>query len=441
MGFLSLCGLTLGLLVGCSIPSVVDKPQRIPMFSPVVDSIVVLPIKKSEDTALNQEDLAKMHEELAVELGARPGIKLFAQPPTKLPNTLILDPYLEKLEVQELSSDLLFLRSIHITLRLKIQEAGSKGKQWELRREFSYQRAFPPNDPVPALPFDLVGAAQELSVQVAEALFPTMDDPELLLEIAEEPTTKVIYASKNLSTGNRMAYAHRWNDALRSWRLALYDPPEEKPEKRFRLSERGLYRLWSTTIPPETIRKLEVLLNKEPLELVEYRNLIRDTLGGPNEYESVILNVSDHSNDLTHLNLAAANHNLGQTYLLFRQYDLAAYYLGQAWAHYPLPRLLERWQELQTGRNNFPEGLDPSEAAILYLRVPPPRSLHYYPGKLGQAVLPTDRLTDDYLTKKPTPVPTAKAEPATDELQPVELPPVEGGVELPPIEQADQSTN
>ncbi len=439
------------LLPGCTGPAVIKDPARPPLFGKEVDSLVVEPFRLSENTGtgLNEVDLALFRELFAEELRQRPFLRVFSEPPTELPNTVVLEGKLLEFEVRDLPGDELFLREIHIKAELRARYGGENDVAETIRRDYSFQKIYLPDQEIPVASFDLRDAAGELAGILAEVIYPSGISAALPLAVGVDPESELKLGHPLLLRGNGFAINHRFERARSIWRYLLFDPTfggeredGKEPEQLFRITRRGLRLLAKAGLDEETLGQIEPMVVREPMELVEFRQLLRSMLGGIKKIEGDILNLADHREDRRHLNLAAAHGNLGMLYWLERRHDRAAYHLARAYLNYPRGQYLEKWSEIQTARKLLPEDIDEEEAISLYYRLPPPRGMLLEPGPVEAALF-----TPVAFEEPPRPEGEEGSERGGEEegtggeveLQPVERPPVGEGEPssdsgLPPIE-------
>ncbi len=439
------------LLPGCTGPAVIKDPERPPLFGEEVDSLVVEPFRLSEETrtGLNDSDLAVFREVLSENFRQRAFLRVFAEAPTELPNTVILEGELLEFEVRDLPGDELFLREIHIKVELRARYGGDNDVAETIQRDYSFQKIYLPDQEIPVASFDLRDAAGELAEILAEVMYPSGISEALPLAVGVDPESNLKLGHPLLLRGNRFAMNHRFERARSIWRYLLFDPTfggdredGKEREQLFRITRRSLHLLEKAGLEEETLEQIEPLVVNEPMELVEFRQLLRSMLGGIRKVEGDILNMADHWEDRRHLNLAAAHRNLGILYWLESRYDRAAYHLARAYLNYPREEYLEKWAEIQRARKMLPEDLDEEEAISLFYRLPPPRGMLLEPGPAEAALF-----TPVAFEEPPRPEGEERGESGRQEegsggeveLQPVERPPVgegeqSGESELPPIE-------
>ncbi|MCZ6842661.1 MAG: hypothetical protein O7G32_07510 [SAR324 cluster bacterium] len=379
------------LAAACTPRNAIVSPERTPLFGEVVDSIVVEPITETPDlaTGLNADDIKLFQQELSSQFARRPSLRVFAEPPSALENTLIITGQLIEFEVQDLPGEDFFLRAIHMGIQLSLRTANQEQASRTLRRRMSYQKIYLPGEGVPVVNFDLKKAAEEIAELLSEVMFPTELEGALPLADGRDPDTGKDMAHPLLLKGIEHALDDEFVRAAESWRLVLFDPTQ-KPfrrikielwaEKPFRLSRRSFGLLRKQGVEEETLNLLEPLKTKSPMTLVDFREELRELLGGISKIESTIMTAANHEEDRIRLNLAAAHRNLAALYWLESRYDLAVYHLARAWANYPRQEYVAKWNKIQQARGILTEDLPPEEGIALYLRIPPPRTVRLRPG-------------------------------------------------------------
>ena len=418
---------------GCGSPNVIRSPRRAALFGSLVDSIVVEPFARGGrlagwTTGINSADLKLFQVKLIAQIKARPYLRIYAEPPTELANTLIIAGRLTAFEVQDLPGKNLFLRAIHLGVEIELRPADRNEATHKIRRHMTYQKVYLPDETIPVAAFDLEKAAGEMAELIAEAIFPTGMEGDLPLGEARDPFTGEVQAHPALLSGNAHAVGHRYSSALEKWRLVLFDPSqsvEEDEEELFRISRRTLLELGKQGLEDQLLRSLEPMMDYDPMDLEDFREALRETLGGFNKLEPKILTTANHERDRMHLNLAAAHGNLATLYWYLSHYDLAVYHLARAWVNYPQEWHVAKWSKIQKARGLFPEELKPREALALYLTLPPPRMAYMKPGPAENS------LFVPAVFEPPRGQPAAEAQGAAPEgaqqegpaLKPVELPP------------------
>ncbi len=402
----------LALLAGGCTPRLFKAaPPPSETLGPTVDSVVVEPFALAKDVKLNTADVAMFREQLETELKTKQGIRIFPQPPTTLPNTAVLAASLTRYQVREQTADSFLLRTIDVTLEVKARLGNEQTPSITLRRTVSYQKLYPGSQGVAALEFDLHNAAKELALMVTEALVPG-ETSGLTLVRAVDRSGGGDWSLPSLNKAIDYATRRRDSDALRMWSLVLFNPETPDSPGEFRVSERTLAWLRDRAVDEEVLAKLAPLVKVKPLELVPFRGRVRQALGGESALASQVLQLSDTHADHVHLNLYAAHLDLYRIYLRDKRYDVAAYHLSRAYAHYPRPELLEAWIKLQTDRELLSNVVKPPNLFWLYLRIPPPRTALVTTGAFDRAVLPPQAFEETLEPQAPVPPP-----------QRVELPP------------------
>ena len=138
----------------------------------------------------------------------------------------------------------------------------------------------------------------------------------------------------------------------------------------------------------EILRRLRPLIDEDPEDLLEFRNLVREELGGFHQIEPTLLKVADHHRDTRHLNMAAAHRNLAVLYWIESRFDLVTYHLARAQANYPQEEFMEKWAQFQESRDTVPVELTIEEALGFYMRIPSPRSAWIAPGIAENSLFP-----------------------------------------------------
>ena len=451
---LLLCALlALVLLVaqGCSSQRIIREVQFEPLYGEVVDSIVVEPYSLADGlkTPINSTQLKLFQELLVSQLEALPQLRVFEEPPTKLPNTLIIQGRLAEYEVEDLPGEEFFLRNIHMAVEWRFRRGDENSTSRQIRRKLSLQKIYPPNTPVPALDFDLHNLISEITVQISEIMYPTPIEGGIRLADAKDPDNGQELGHPKLLRGNEMAAEGLFEKAAALWRMVLYDPTQPEEEELFRVSRRTLLLLAEKDVDGDLIERMEPLTKLDPEDLLDFRDSIREALGGFNRIEPTILKLADHHRDTRHLNMAAAHRNLAVLYWIHNRFDLMSYHLARAQANYPNEEYLEKWTRLQETRDGIPVEYTPREAIGMYMRIPAPRSAEVAPGEVENALFPPVV----FETGSQAPVPPEPPAPAASEsaapvedapLQPVELPAPSGSGDqqspgLPPILPPEQA--
>jgi len=438
------------VLAACSTQIRLDAPERQPLLPPAVDSVAVPTFAKAPGLAINAADLALFHTLLREQLDTRPDLRTFDAPPTTLANSVRLLGRLDAFDVREARADALFLREINLEVTLRLLPATGDKELATVTRGAGYQRLYLPNQETASLVYDLRNAVRELALQLAEVIAPLPGQEDVVLDKGLDPVTGALRAHPLLVRGNQEAKARRYENAMRLWRLVLFDPTQPTPEEPlYRVSLRTLRLLQRMEVPKQVLDRLRPLSEKDPLPLKAFQAAVRGALGGASQFEPAVLEHSGHAEDGVHLNLATAHFNLAALYEAEKRWDLTAFHLASAQVHYPAPEHLEAWSRVQKNRNLYPGDLAVEDALAPYLRVPPPFTARVVPGLVADRVRPAPILQPVSVLTPPAAGPAAAsgappAEPAPPPaVQPVRpdgpraLPPVqpEGPVELPPIEQ------
>ncbi|MCH7479281.1 MAG: hypothetical protein IIA14_14420 [SAR324 cluster bacterium] len=423
--------------LGCTKADVIRDPLRAPILPEVVDSVVVELPKAAAGLTVNPVDLETLRDLLRDELQSRPKLSTFDEPPTKLPNTVIVSLELTEHEVRDQPGEGLFLRAIHLGGILSLKTAGGEAPWPPIARRLSFQKVYLPEDEIPVGSFDLHMALVELAAQFAEAVYPTPLEAPIPLRLAEDPVSGESLANPMLLRGNKFAAEGRFRQARNLWSLVLFDPTAPPTENTYRISLRSLFRLREDGLPAEVLEKLEPLVNEANADLITFRENLREALDGPSPHDGKILERAIHERDRIQLNLAAAHANLAAVNMVEKRLDLTAYHLARGYALYPLPGLALDWGSVQKKRNLYPGALPEREALTLYLKAPPPRGLTVRPGMFEQEAIPMSEFRDPQMAAEQKPVP--EGEEGAVRLTPVKLPPVEGDArgardDLPPIE-------
>jgi tetratricopeptide (TPR) repeat protein len=410
-----------------------------------VDSIVVLPYVLAEGlkTPLNSTQVKLFQELLIAQLELNPNLRVFEEPPTKLPNTLIIEGRLTKFEVEDLPGTEFFLRAIHMTVEWRFRTGEQTSTSRLVRRQLSFQKIYPPDIAVPTLDFDLHNAVNEITVQLGEVMYPTPLEGRIPIADASDPVTREELGHPLLLRGNKMAAKGRFDKAKRLWRLVLFNPVLPEEEELFRISQRTLLLLQNQGVEDDIIRRLRPLMREDPEDLLEFRSLVRRALGGFHQIEPTLLKLADHHRDTRHLNMAAAHRNLAVLYWIESRNDLATYHLARAQANYAREEYMEKWAKLQESRDAVPVELTVEEAIGFYMRIPSPRSAWVAPGTAENSLFPPVVFE---ASVSPTPAggeerPDAPVETSQEEapLKPVQLAPPSGpeGADspgLPPVQ-------
>lgn len=443
----------LGLLVaqGCTKQAVIGEIQFEPLYGEVVDSIVVEPFSVADElkTSINSTQLQLFQEMLISQLETNPQLRVFEEPPTKLPNTLIIQGRLAAYEVEDLPGEEFFLRNIHMTVDWRFRTGDESSTSRQVRRKLTLQKIYPPDTPVPALEFDLHNAIGEITDQIAEIMYPTTIEGGISLADGTDPDNGDKLGHPMLVRGNQMAADGRFKKAAALWRLVLFDPTQPEDEELFRVSRRTLLLLADKDVDEDTIERLRGMLKLDPEDLLDFRDSIREALGGFRQIEPTILKLADHHRDTRHLNMAAAHRNLAVLYWIYNRFDLVSYHLARAQANYPTEEILEKWTQLQETRDGIPVEFTSLEAIGMYMRIPSPRSAKLAPGLVENALFPPVVFETNSAAAPPPGLPASAAAPATGSaedapLQPVELAPPSdsGGTQdpgLPPIQFPEQA--
>lgn len=444
---LLLLQLALAALVGsgCGKGFVIDEPTRRARFGPVVDSVVVEPFLRGPQlaTEINTSDFSEFERQLAEEVGTRPFLKTFAEPPTELPNTLILQGILTQFQVEELAGEEFSLRNIHVAVELRARTADQTSAGITIVRRLSYQKVYLPSDRIPVLAFDLHNAAKEMARLLVEAFFPEEVAGGIPLEMAVDPVTGDELGHPTLIKGNKFAVAKRFARAKRLWQVLLFSPTQRQKEPLYKVTPRTLHLLKKKGVEEGVLERLTPLTREDPEDLVEFREMLHEVMGRDADLEKLLFPLADHKKDRTHLNLAAAHGNLAILFWLDGRYDLTSYHLAKAYANYPKPKYLEKWVGIQEAREIIPDDIPQEELIGLYMRLPPPWTVGNRPGSVENglfrpAVFRTPAAAPSTAggRARETEAPTRAAD-DYQELQPVLRPPPDDEKEqegLPPIE-------
>ncbi len=382
------------LLAACSTTWVVTRPAPPGLLGPEVDSVVVRSFAADDGIALNEADVGLFGLQLREVLGTRPQLRTFDDPPTRLPNTVLLDGRLDAYEASEESDDGLVLRTLRLTVTVAVHaSAPVRGRKEPpplavVTRSVDWRKLYP-GATVSALPLDLAHAAEEIAGQIVQALVPAPAGEDIRLYDGRDPATGRVQAHDALIKGNRFAVVRLYDKARQAWRRVLFDPTTGDPsERRYQISTQTLNQLRLAGLDSSDWAPVQALLGEAPRALVPFRQRLRELAGRPLENEGLVLTLADAYAAYAHLNLSAAHANLALVDSMERRRDTAAYHFAAAWAHNPAPALLVRWADLQRKRGVYPPGLDEADAARLYLRLPPPRTALVRPGGFARAVLP-----------------------------------------------------
>lgn len=385
-------GAAIALLLaqGCSGGMYIRDPEFEPLYGEIVDSIVVLPYVLADGlkTPLNSTQVKLFQELLIAQLEGNQNLRVFEEPPTKLPNTLIIEGRLTEFEVEDLPGTEFFLRAIHMTVEWRFRTGEETSTSRQIRHRMSFQKIYPQDTPVPTLDFDLHNAVSEITLQLGEIMYPTPIEGDIPLADASDPVTGQELGHPLLLRGNEMAAKGRFDKAKQLWRLVLYDPVLPKEEDLFRISQRTLLLLRQQGVDDDILRRLRPLMNEDPEDLLDFRNLVREELGGFHQIEPTLLKVADHYRDARHLNMAAAHRNLAVLYWIESRYDLVTYHLARAQANYPNEEYMDKWAKLQNSRDGVPVELTVEEAMGFYMRIPSPRSAWVAPGIAENSLFP-----------------------------------------------------
>ena len=443
----SLLVAVLFLAAGCgsSVPLASFVPEA--RVSEEVDSIVVPPFSNPASIPMNSEDLKLYRDSLIAQLKLVPGIKIFNEPPTEFANSMILQGVIREQTLHEVTHQEFFLRAFHLVVDLELTQRGRVNRPRIFRRNYSYQKIYMYNQRVPFSSFDLNQAVKELNIAAVDFLFPGEESREYPLDTAVDPASGADLALPNLEKGNDWAEERLPERAIKLWRLVLFDPVPPETTETFRLTKRVYRKLEDAKLPPEVLEKIRPLAEHDDLTLVEYRDALRNALGGPTPHEAIILNSSSVFVDRIHRNLAAANANMGWYYYMVKQYDLASYHWIRAIAHNPAPEMVELWSNLQRDRKLMPPRLKDERAAELFLLVPPPRGMVQIPGEKSNEIIPQGAIVDS-ANRPPAlqPLQQDRQQDQRENTQPAssgESPPPDGLAiptdqgALPPIERAE----
>jgi len=388
-------------------------------LGPVVDSVVVRPFESGAGIRINAADLNLFRDQFEKQLLVRPRLRAYSSPPTMLANTVILSGKLLGYEVREQTADGMFLRTIATTVEVAVQVGAEQKPALVLRRNASYQKLYLHTEGVAALEYDLRNAAREATGSIARVLVPGEAETPVL-QSAVDADTGEDYSHPWLVRGNREAGFGRYDRAIASWSLLVYQPTRPEKSDRFRVSERTLARLQDEGAPQEQLDALRPLAQQRGRSLESLRDELTEALGPDSGLEAKVLQFSDEAQDRIQVNLSRAHYNLGAVLLPFRRYDIAAYHLARAYAFDPRPVYLDAWTRLQIERGLIPASAQDDPAKALpwlkaYLRVPAPFTASVAGGAYDLTVMPPPVFQPDE--------PPARPAPAAPVLMPVALPP------------------
>jgi hypothetical protein len=372
------------LLGACSPSFTLERPAPLALLPAEVDSIVVRPFDRAANVQMNDADLALLPRHLRDALTARERLRGYDQPPTVLPNTVVLTGRLERYAVRERRGEGLTLRTIDLEAELRVLDAKGETAGAVLRQSVSWQKVYA-GTPVSALELDLEDAVRELAGQFAQALAPEPGGP---VQLRSGSRTALVGGHPTLIKGNRFAVARRFRQAQLSWLRVLFDPIPASNPMGYRVDAATLNRLRAAGVSDALLERLGPLVGESPLPLVAFRARLRAAAGETLPNEGLILTLADLRTGIAHENLTAAHANLAAVYEIEGRVDVAAYHWARAWAHDPTPALLERWHTLQAQRKVLPRGLTEQQALELYLRIPPPETARVVPGAFERTVLP-----------------------------------------------------
>lgn len=401
-------------------------------LGPVVDSIVVPPFERGAGVQINAPDLNLFRDQFEAQVLARPGLKAYPSPPTTLANTVILSGKLLGYEVREQTVEGMFLRTIGMAVDVSVRVGGEKEPALVLSRSYAYQKLYLHTEGVAALEYDLRNAAREVTGALALVLVPRPHEAPTL-QLAVDADTGENYSHPLLVRGNRNAGFGRYDRAISSWSLVIYDPGQPKAHDRFRVSERTLTRLATQGVPARELEALRPLTRYRGRSLETVRDEVTRTLGPNSGLEPKVLQLSDEVQDRIQVNLSRAHFNLSQVYLLSRRYDVAAYHLAHAYGFDPRGVYLDAWTRLQFERRLIPaSGRDNPEARtwiMAYLLVPAPFTARVVGGAYEANVMPAPAFKPVEAPEQPAPAPV---------MAPVALPPAAAAPppSAPPTRQA-----
>ena len=385
---IALTMLSLLNVAACTESWVIVNPQLPPRLPPEVDSVVLRPAKMAARLRMNEGDLALFDKYLRAAFAGKQRLRTFDQPPTTLPNTVLVAGYLRDYGVKEQRGEGLMLRTIELDAEVTVMPVEGEERITQLRRRLAYQRIYPDAAPAGALPLDLENAMRELADLLAEAVEPTAQPDSILLEAGRDPISGERLGHPALVKGNRFAVAKSYARAKQAWHSVLFDPSNRELERTYRITERTLNQLRFLGTDEAVLDKLRPLAAEPEMTLVQFRARLRQQLGGVVENEGVVLTLADRMAAYSHLNLAAAHVNLAHLYRLEKRHDLSTFHLARAYAHNPREVVLSEWGRIQKERNLTPTGLSDTDALDLYLRIPPPSTASIRPGRFDLTVLP-----------------------------------------------------
>ena len=446
----AVCAVCMPMFVqGCVSGPAIRDPEFEPLYGEIVDSIVVLPYVTADGvkTPLNSSQISLFQEQLITQLETQRNLRLFEEPPTELPNTLVIESRIAEFDVQDRPGKEFFLRSIHMVLQWRFRTGDQKSTSRRISRKYSFQKIYPPDTPIPALDFDLPTSISEITEQLVEIMYPTAIAGAVPLADASDPVLGDSLGHPKLLEGIAMAEEGRFAKAKDLWRLVLFDPTQPEEEELFRVSPRTLALLKQEGVEEDLIRRLRPLTEEDPEDLLDFRNAVRSELGGFHQIEPILLKLAHHHTDTRHLNMAAAHRNLAALYWMESRFDLMSYHLARAYANYPDEEYLEKWTKLQQNRDFIPVEYTNREAIGLYMRLASPRSTWVVPGVAENSLFPP------VVFEAPAPPPnttegstTAPVESSKDDepLKPVKLAPLSAPAEgdsedLPPVQPPERA--
>lgn len=358
------------------------------VFTPRIEAVVVPPFTRAEGVQINPDDMEFLRQRLREILERHPPLETFDEPPDELPGVATLRTEFTRYRVEEVGGDAFYLRTIDLGIRIAIEFQASEDEPLEIRKAYSYQKLYLPEQDVTALLFDLQTALIETAALVEIELFPGEPPDETTIEAALDPDTGEEMATPLLTKGNRFAGKGAVDQAIYYWELSLYAPEEESVPELYKLTRRTLNLLRGEGIAEETLEALTGLVDAPPVDFVDFRSAVRRALRAKIPEEAQIIKLSSIRLNHAHYSLAAAHLNLARAYRPRRQFDLAAYHFAMAFAHNPSEAALDGWGQVQAARNLVPGGLANRSAMRLYLSIPPPATARHLPGKFDEAVLP-----------------------------------------------------
>ena len=383
--------LVLGALGGsaCGVLSF-EIPRESPLIPEEVDSLAMSPFAPATNLEINPADLAKLDQHVRKLLSTRERFRLFEVPPTRLPNSAVVEGSLELFSIQEKPGKGVYLRTIDLEAELSVYPHDQDEPMARVRRRISYQKAYPGTDGVSAPGFDLENAFRELAQLLVEGLDPLLQGGEVGLQNAKDPNSGADLTHPALHKGNLYAMGGQIDLAIQMWQRVLFDPtPEEVERRTYRITTRTLNQMRRVGVEEDLLERLKPLMEESALTLVPFRKMLRAGLDGVHDREGLILTMADLNAASLHSNVAAAHANLGNYYRARKRHDLASFHLARSYAHNPDPAMLERWAGLQRERNLNPGGLEDGSLMEQFLSLPPPSTSMFIPGAFDLAVSPS----------------------------------------------------